>query len=343
MASIVNSTPKISVLMPVYNCELYIKEAIDSILNQTYSDFEFLIIDDSSKDQTISIIKSYNDARIQLIEKPVNSGLTLSLNMGLRFAKGKYIARMDGDDISLPERFEKQVAFLEANEDTVVCGTAFSIIGTNEVVNVPENHEAIKLALLKNNCIAHPSVMMRKSILDKDSIFYNAAKESAEDYDLWVRLLKIGKLHNLQEVLLKYRVHDKQVSQKSTVQQVNSAIEIKLYLLNCLDLEMQPNERKVLKKIITRNSTVEFNEFEKFQKIKSKLLRSNNGFFEKNGFYQYLLDLDLRNVKKYFLNKNKFTPLIYWQYLKIKSKLYYRISFLDEFKLLIKSLVFYKK
>lgn len=343
MDSIVNSTPKISVLMPVYNCELYIKKAIDSILNQTYSDFEFLIIDDASTDETVSIIKSYNDARIQLIEKPINSGYTNSLNYGLKLAKGKYIARMDGDDISLPERFAKQVDFLDKNLDVVLCGTAFCIIGTNEIISIPQNHEEIKLALLKNNCIAHPSVMMRKSILDKGSILYDLAKEPSEDYDLWVRLISKGKLHNLLEVLLKYRIHDKQVSQKRTEQQLNNAIEIKLYLLYCLDLEMQQNEREVLKKIITRNSNIKFDEFVKFQEIKSKLLQSNNGYFEKNGFYQYLMDLDFRNVKKYFLNKNKFTPLTYWQYLKIKSRLYYRISFLDEFKLLVKSLIFYKK
>ena len=98
--------PTITVLMPVYNCALYINEAMDSILSQTFDDFEFLIIDDASTDDTVSIIKSYNDPRIQLVEKPVNTGYTNSLNYGLSIANGKYIARMDGDDISLPERFQ---------------------------------------------------------------------------------------------------------------------------------------------------------------------------------------------------------------------------------------------
>ena len=190
MDSTVNSTPKISVLMPVYNCELYITEAIDSILNQTYTNFEFLIIDDASIDQTISIIKSYCDPRIQLIEKPLNTGLTNSLNLGLKLAKGKYIARMDGDDISLPERFAKQVALLEANTSFLLCGSAISIIGTNITRFFPEEHEDIKIRMLQGNCIAHPTVMFRKEIINYYTIVYDNLKEAAEDYDLWCRLMQ---------------------------------------------------------------------------------------------------------------------------------------------------------
>ncbi len=126
--------PRITVIMPVYNCELYIKEAIDSILNQTFTDFEFLIIDDASTDKTVSIIKEYKDFRIQLIEKEGNKGISDSLNYGLKVAKGEYIARMDGDDISLPERFVKQVTFLDSNPDVILCGSNFGIIGT-EILN----------------------------------------------------------------------------------------------------------------------------------------------------------------------------------------------------------------
>lgn len=165
MDTIVKNTPTITVLMPVFNCELYIKDAVDSILNQTYNNFEFLIIDDASTDETVSIIKAYTDSRIKLIEKPINTGLTNSLNQGLKLAKGKYIARMDGDDISLPERFEKQITFLEKNPEVVLCGSWFNVIGSELVIKTPENYEDIKLALLKGNCIAHPSVMMRNKFL----------------------------------------------------------------------------------------------------------------------------------------------------------------------------------
>ena len=153
-----SSSPRITVLMPVYNCELYIKEAIDSILNQSFSDFEFIIIDDASSDSTVSIIKAYDDPRIQLIVKQQNSGYTNSLNYGLSIAKGEYIARMDGDDISFSERFEKQIAFLDKNPDVVLCGTFFKIIGMDKVIVVPEGHEDIKVAMLKDCSTVPPSI-----------------------------------------------------------------------------------------------------------------------------------------------------------------------------------------
>jgi glycosyltransferase involved in cell wall biosynthesis len=200
--------------MPVYNCELYVQEAVDSILNQSFTDFEFLILDDASTDQTVSIIKKYNDPRIQLIEKPSNSGYTNSLNYGLTIAKGKYIARMDGDDISFSGRFAKQVAYMEAHPEVVVCGTSYKIVGNNKHIDIPKNNDAIKLNLLKGNCICHPSVMIRKKVLDEFSVIYDTSKEPAEDYDMWVRLLSFGKLHNLQDVLLEYRIYNTQVSKK---------------------------------------------------------------------------------------------------------------------------------
>ena len=225
--------------MPVYNCELYIKEAVDSILNQTFADFDFLIIDDASTDKTVSIIKEYKDSRIQLIEKTVNTGYTISLNYGLKVAKGEYIARMDGDDISLPNRFEKQIAFLDSNPDVVLCGAAIKVIDSDRVIMYPESHDNIKLEFLTQNCIVHPSVMIRKSILDFHSLTYDINKEPAEDYNLWVKLLNYGKLYNIQEVLLYYRVHSCQVSQKRFSLQVESSIETQLELLdflhNCKD------------------------------------------------------------------------------------------------------------
>jgi glycosyltransferase involved in cell wall biosynthesis len=125
--------------MPVYNCELYIKEAIYSILNQTFTDYELIIIDDCSTDSTADIIKDYSDSRIIFFEKDSNSGYTNSLNYGLSVAKGEYIARMDGDDISLPTRLEKQVHFLNSNPDIVLCGTSYSIMEQQGVFYMPQN------------------------------------------------------------------------------------------------------------------------------------------------------------------------------------------------------------
>jgi glycosyltransferase involved in cell wall biosynthesis len=343
MDKIVKANPKITVLMPVYNCELYIKEAVESVLNQTYADFEFLIIDDASSDETVSILKLYTDARIQLIVKSINSGYTNSLNMGLQLARGKYIARMDGDDISLPERFEKQMAFLETNPDFVLCGSLFKVIGSDVIKKLPEHYEEIKLGLLRGNCIAHPSVMMRKQILDEFSIVYDVSKEPAEDFDLWVRLLSLGKLHNLQEVLLNYRVHTTQVSQQRALTQIQSALESRLQMLKYLNCTFDSKESDLLKKIMEENILVTFDEIKDFFVLKEKMVLANsNNFFDVKGFDNYLDGIENKLIKRYFFNREKFSPIIYIQYLKIKSRLEMKIKTILEMKLMVKSIFFYK-
>jgi glycosyltransferase involved in cell wall biosynthesis len=336
--------PKITVLMPVYNCELYIKEAVDSILNQTFDDFEFLIIDDASTDKTISIIKTYTDTRIKLIEKPANTGYTNSLNYGLTIARGEYIARMDGDDVSLPERFEKQVAFLDANQDVVLCGTNFKIIGTEKVINLPKENDDIKLALLNGNCIAHPSVMMRNHTLQQFAILYDSNSEPAEDYDLWVRLLKAGKLFNLQEELINYRVHDTQVSQKREIQQIQSALETRLKLLKYINYSFNDYECNLLKKMMQRNVAVTFDEIKVFFILKQNMLFANsNNFFEVNGFQKYLDELQNQKLKKYFVHKENFYPINCFQYFEIRNKYGFKLKFKDQFKIIVKSLIFFKR
>lgn len=334
--------PKITVLMPVYNCELYIKAAVESILNQTYTNFEFLIIDDASTDETVSIVKKYNDSRIQLIEKPENTGYTNSLNLGIELAKGIYIARMDGDDISLPERFAKQVSFLEANQDVIVCGSWFSLIGSDRIVKVPENHEDIKLAFLKGNCIAHPSVMIRKQCLNDFLVVYDVSKEPAEDYDLWVRLMLKGKLHNLQEIMLEYRTHSNQVSKKLNAHQKNKVLEIKHKVFNFLELELLPEQRSVLHKVINNGKDINSDDIYVFGKLQMELLVSNpKNFFEPIGFKKEMLDLENIIINSYFLNRSRFTPKIYFDYIKIKKSFNFRLNLNSEIKLAVKSMIFY--
>ncbi|WP_369765626.1 glycosyltransferase family 2 protein [Flavobacterium sp. WC2429] len=334
---------KISVIMPIYNCELYIKGAIDSILDQTYNNFELLIIDDASTDKTIELVKGYFDVRINLIEKPINTGLTNSLNHGLKIAKGKYIARMDGDDISHPERFAKQVSFLEGNKEIILCGSWFAIVGSDRIIKLPEYHDEIKLAFLKGNCIAHPSVMMRKKALDKFSIVYDVSKEPAEDYDLWVRLMLNGRLHNLQEVLLDYRIHNNQVSQKQDIKQKQKVFEIKCNLFNLLELVLLPDEHIVLNKVIDNGTNINFYDIHVFKNLQVKLLTSNTrNFFEPIGFKKEILDLETKIIHSYFLKRTRFTPKIYFEYCKIKKTLNFRLNLKTEFKLALKAVVFYK-
>lgn len=224
----------VSVILPVYNCEKYIFESIASVLNQTFTDFELIIIDDCSTDATLSIIKSINDSRIILIEKPKNSGYTDSLNYGISIAKGIYIARMDGDDICMPERFEKQVEFLNANRAVILCGTAIQMIGSKKLLKHPKTHEEILVKLCFGTSFCHPSVMVRKEILLENN--YDKNFEPAEDFELWTRLAFLGKLANIDSVLLKYREHPNQISNINTSVQLNNAFRAKLKMLNHLSV-----------------------------------------------------------------------------------------------------------
>ncbi len=199
--------------MPVYNGFKYLKQAIDSVLEQTFSDFEFLIINDGSTDTTADIVRSYLDKRVRLIDNGRNIGLIASLNKGIELAKGEYIARMDCDDICLPERFEKEVEYLEMHPEVcmVAAHVAFIDEQGNEIGHwredmITKTFEQIKSFLPKENCIAHPTVMMRKSVIQP--IGYNKSFKYSEDWGLWLMLLANGeKFTKLDTVLLKYRVH----------------------------------------------------------------------------------------------------------------------------------------
>ncbi len=209
--------PEITVLMSVYNGERFLKEAIESILHQTYKNFEFLIINDCSNDFSRNIILSYNDPRIRLIDNEQNIGLTRSLNKGIMLARGKYIARMDADDLSMPDRLEKEFAFMKANPDYAVVGTFLKVINENSdvkyTIEKPIEYTQILEFLKKDSCIAHGSAMIRKICLF-DVGLYDESFEKAQDYDLWLRISERYKIYNISEYLYMWRIHDKNVSVK---------------------------------------------------------------------------------------------------------------------------------
>lgn len=338
------STPLISVLLPVYNCEKYVFEAISSILNQTYSNFELIIIDDCSTDTTLQICKSFKDERIIRIEKEKNSGYTSSLNYGIGIAKGKYIARMDGDDVSLPTRFEKQVDFMEANGDVVVCGSSFSIIETDKLFILPEFNEDIKVRLLYENCIGHPTVMLRKNTLEKHAILYNPEMEPAEDYALWVQLLAFGKLHNLKECLLKYRVHESQVSNLRNERQMESARQTKLELLSYIKSTISKEDQNVYLKAINPEEKLNFKEFLIFLDLKKKLIdaNANTNFFNKNEFVKYWLQFEISFNSYFFKNRTSYSLIVLKNYGTIFNKIEKKLSSKELLKLTIKSILNYK-
>jgi glycosyltransferase involved in cell wall biosynthesis len=202
------NSPKISVIMSVYNCEKYLKESVDGILSQTFSDFEFIIINDGSADKSREILESYKDSRIRLFNNQ-NKGLTKSLNEAIGYSNGEYIARMDADDISLPERFEKQIKFLDANPECAMCGTWAEFIDEDgkylRDYNTPVTDSEIKKEILFHNPFIHPSVMIRKSVFEKVGL-YDTSFRYAQDYELWTRIAIKFKTGNIPEKLLRYRL-----------------------------------------------------------------------------------------------------------------------------------------
>ena len=203
------SKPKISVIMPVYNADRYLDKSIQSILNQTFKDFEFIIVNDCSKDNSKEIIEKYKkkDKRIILINNSKNLGVQKALNRGLRVAKGKYIARMDGDDISHPERIEKQFNYLERNNHIFLVGSSAIVInemnGKIGLLSKYDNIRKTKRKLLKSNTLVHPSIMFRNT----QEFFYREKFKSSEDYDFYLRILSSGRaISNIETPLVKYRI-----------------------------------------------------------------------------------------------------------------------------------------
>lgn len=202
---------KVSIIMGIYNCEQTLRESIDSILKQTYTDWELIMCDDGSSDQTFEIAQEYarQDVRIKVLKNDMNKGLAYSLNVCLKEAKGEYIARMDGDDISLPTRLEKQVAYLEQHREIAVLGTTVQYFDNQGIWGISRAKSNLtKIDIMCGNAFIHPTVMMRKAVLQEVG-GYTVSKQTyrMEDYDLWCKLyVHHYKGNTLNEALLQYRL-----------------------------------------------------------------------------------------------------------------------------------------
>ncbi|MFX1384034.1 MAG: glycosyltransferase family 2 protein [Promethearchaeota archaeon] len=237
---------KISVIMSVHNSEKFVSKAIESILNQTFKDFEFIIIDDGSIDNSYEITKKYLeiDKRVKLIRNKLNLGLTKSLNKGLKLSKGKYIARQDADDISLTNRLERQLMFLQSNPEYAFCGCNGTLKRSgNEIVKFFD-YKALKKHQIKENCITHPTIMIKKDIFEKYG-YYNEKLTYGQDFELWCRLI------------YKYRIKGKNLSEKLYIFDVPPIVSV-----------LKKNKRKLI--IQQKNGL--FSVFKYFKYLDNKLI-----------------------------------------------------------------------
>jgi len=208
----------VSVILPAYNCEKFIGKAIQSLLDQTFTNFELIIVNDGSTDNTEFAIIAFDDPRIVYIKNQKNQGLIFSLNRAIDMAQGKYIARMDADDICKPDRLLKQKTYLDENQEAAMCATTIDLInetgnmtGVWELDRQTTTSKQIKRQLIYQNCIAHPTIMVRTEIIK--NLKYSPRQANIEDYDLWLRLLSNGyRIDKIDEPLLLYRIHGNSIT-----------------------------------------------------------------------------------------------------------------------------------
>ena len=338
--------PYITVVMPAFNAELYIKDSIESILNQSFTDFEFIIINDGSTDSTAQIIQTYKkkDNRIKIFQNQENKGLVYSLNNGLKMAKGKYIARMDADDISISHRFERQVSFMDSNPHIGVSSAWLKTIGDKKekVWKSPISHDEIMARLVFRNCIWHPVSIIRRDIIDLNHIRYNQDYLRAQDYHLWSRLIKITRTANIPEVLLHYRIHEKQQTKKSKdIKNIREELLSPLLKRQLKPIEKEKHSKLFCEKAV--HTQEEFEEIKKwidFLKIENK---KNQYFIEP--FFNNNLEMVFNNFKKqYFFQSIKNKKRYDLRALKIlfgNNNIYSAFERKDIFKIIIKSMIMF--
>ena len=227
--------PRISVLTPIYNTRpVHLCAMMESVLNQTFTDFEFIILNNSPENKELkNIVKSYKDPRIVYAENEKNMGISASRNQLIEMARGEYLAVCDHDDISAPQRFEKQSAFLDAHPAVGVIGCAVRWMTAKPYVSFyPKENMDIKKKLMHNCHLSHPGAMIKKSVLTRNNIRYEEQYSPAEDYMLWCRLIEFTQFHGLQDILLEYRVHDSRASVLQAQRMHDAMQEIRLYVRN---------------------------------------------------------------------------------------------------------------
>ncbi len=290
-----SKNPAITVLMSVRNGEKYLEGAVASILNQTFTDFEFIIIDDSSTDGTAKILAAFKDPRIILLKNETRAGLTKSLNKGLKISHAIYVARMDADDITLSNRLEIQKKFLDENLGIVCVGSATTVISKRGVVlgqkQVIQNPEVLKFRLITANQLAHPTVMFRKETIMNVGA-YNEKYEYVQDFELWCRLSRNGHLiTNISQPLVLYRFHDTSVTQNQASKDLAYDLVLKIIRDN-ISTYIQPNETYflALTKLLHKNIVSNLKDLFAINKLLSDLTRSylNKEMVSTTGKYEIM-------------------------------------------------------
>ena len=267
------NNPLISVIIPTYNSENFILETLDGIFQQTYDNFEIIVVDDKSNDSTYELIKNINDSRIRIYQNEKNIGYVNTLNKLIKLSKGQFIARNDHDDISLKKRFELQLKMLLKYPDMIVCGGQIKIFGSrSKRIFYPTEPSDIRAFMLFNNPIHHPTAMFRASEIKKIGYnVYDPKFTPSEDYHLWSRLSYFSTLRNINECILKYRIHSNNYSKVVKSKQKDTTMRIrKKYIKDYLEIDLREEENLFLNKLI-HNDNFQTDELNIFKNLCHKL------------------------------------------------------------------------
>lgn len=283
---------KVNVLMPVYNGEKYLEEAIKSILDQTFIDFKFIIIDDGSIDKSVEIIKSFIDSRIELHKNDKNLKLIATLNKGLDLCNAEYIVRMDADDISLPERIEKQVLFMDKNPNVVCSGTSFIDFDEYQTKEIyyDTDDSSIRIKHLYQTQIAHPTAIWRTETIKINDLKFDFRFPHCEDYEFWTRMGHFGLLSNLPEILVKKREHFENVSNQYACIQEKSCDKVKINEFERIGVIASESQVALYARMAYSDFTLNTVEIEELGIFLNQLFDANQktGYINHNDFDRYL-------------------------------------------------------
>lgn len=330
---------KVTVLMPAYNVGKYIRESIDSVLKQTYRDFELLVVDDCSTDNTAEVVKRFDDPKIKYVKNEKNLGLADNLNRGLELIETEYVARMDGDDIANPMWLEREIGLLETHPEIGICSGGFRFFGTRDgEVIYPEHPEDAQANMLFGCTVIVP--VFRRSILIDNDLHYKSEAFPAEDYRLWAECIRVTKLYTIQDVLFQYRMHESQICTEKHEIQIKKADEARLHMLDWLSSDFSDDEKRYFLNQFVSGEIRSKEDFRKKKAFSGLLLEKNrmqNHFSEaalKKRFKQNITLSLYKGIVSSFFNE-QYSLKQYFMYL--RSGMAFRLPMKYELKFLFNS------
>lgn len=336
--------PKVTILMPTYNVAPYVREAVESVLKQSFSDFRLLVVDDASTDGTLDVVRAINDPRIRIEAFPNNVGLADNLNRGLELIDTALVARMDGDDIAEPWWLEHEVGYLDSHPEVGICSGGFERFGTvKSLVRFPESHADSMANMLFECSVIVPT--FRMSLFRDHRLRYRTSAFPAEDYRFWAECLRVTQMHNLQETLFHYRMHPTQICTSRREEQQRKVAEVRLYMLEWLSTGFTAEEKAYYTGPFMAPQIASRQDYRNRRDFCGRLLAENRsvGHFDEDALRRRLdkhLTLSLYStvVERFF--KDSYSPLRYLRYL--SSGLALKTGRRYEMRFLLKSLMFKK-